>query len=457
MKGFHIPKVKKSDAINSNFVPNTTNEIKISHIKSNNLETSKSNSDQVLLKDKTPKKSPSLLLLETNSVPEIEKSLKEPLVEEILSDIDELDYEKGDEKDDTFYEDFKRKKPLCRIYDSTKKKSEISKNLSRKKCKPDVSNHSKPKLQNGEIKQSVPSSYTKKKDRPLRKVTIIRRELSDLSSDGDIENELDERLKNHLSKNSVNQTKKDKCDKVISTPIYYIRGDYNDKKNLFNGAPFDPDEATQANRASYKTDDNRSDAKDEDSVLDTTPAAPPTPHLLSSDSENNNPVGFEDNELNLSFSPNTTVSEKENLNHSTVHYDTATSDSPNIGKPHIFQFNDAEELDPSCKYNESFICPLLYSINSLACNFLHIVLYCLIFSVVDQLRNEDENILCDDEVPMDWAAADNTGLMGELQQCRLDLQLNPTCSPSIDFPQNVFDNRCLSIPLLNISVKLKKE
>ena len=220
MKGFHIPKVKKGEAINSNFVLNTTNEIKINHIKSTNVETSKSNSDQVLLKDKTPKKSPSLLLLETNSVPEIEKSLKEPLVEEILSDIDELDYEKGDEKDDTFYEDFKRKKPLCRIYDSTKKKSEISKNLSRKKCKPDVSNHSKPKCQNGEIKQSVPSSYTKKKDRPLRKVTIIRRELSDLSSDGDIENELDERLKNHLSKNSVNQTKKDKCDKVISTPIY---------------------------------------------------------------------------------------------------------------------------------------------------------------------------------------------------------------------------------------------
>ena len=56
---------------------------------------------------------------------------------------------------------------------------------------------------------------------------------------------------------------------------------------------------------------------------------------------------------------------------------------------------------------------------------------------------------------MDWAAADNTGLMGELQQCRLDLQLNPTCSPSIDFPQNVFDNRYLSISLLDISVKLK--
>ena len=90
-----------------------------------------------------------------------------------------------------------------------------------------------------------------------------------------------------------------------------------------------------------------------------------------------------------------------------------------------------------------------------ACNFIHIVLYCLICSVVDQLRNEDENILCDDEVPMDWAAADNTGLMGELQQCRLDLQLNPTCSPSIDFPQNVFDNRYLSISLLDISVKLK--
>ena len=57
---------------------------------------------------------------------------------------------------------------------------------------------------------------------------------------------------------------------------------------------------------------------------------------------------------------------------------------------------------------------------------------------------------------MDWAAADNTGLMGELQQCRLNLQLNPTCSPSIDFPQNVFDNRWPPIPLLNISVHLKK-
>ena len=65
----------------------------------------------------------------------------------------------------------------------------------------------------------------------------------------------------------------------------------------------------------------------------------------------------------------------------------------------------------------------------------------MIFSVVDQLRNEDENIPPDDEVPMDWAAADDNGLMGELQQCRLDLQLNPTGSPSIDFPQNVFDNR----------------
>ena len=366
MKGFHIPKVKKGDAINSNIALNTTNEITTNHIKRNNVETSKSNSDQVLLKNKIQEKSSSLLLSETNSVPEIEKSLKEPLVQDILSDIDELDYEKGDEKDDTFYEDYKRKKPLCRIHDSTKKKSEIDKNVSLKKCKPDVSNHFKPKFQNGEIKQSVPSSYTKKKDRPLRKVTIIRRELSDLSSDEEIENELEERLKNHLSKNSVNQAKKDKCDKVIRTPIYYIRGDYNDKKNLFNGAPFDPDEATQAKRASYKTDGNRSDAKDEDSVLDTTPAAPPTPHLLSSDSENNISVGFEDNELSIAFSPNTTVSEKENLNHSTVNYDTPTSDSPNIGKPHIFIFNDAEELDPSCKYNESFICPLLYSLKSLS-------------------------------------------------------------------------------------------
>ena len=364
LKGFHIPKVKKGDAISSNFVLNTTNEIKPNNIKSDNVETSKSNSDEVFLKNKTQKKSSSLLLSETNSVPEIENSLKEQLVEDILSDIDELDYEKGDEKDDTFYEDYKRKKPLCRIYDSTKKKSDIDKNLSRKKCKPDVLNHSKTKFQNGEIKQSVQSSYTKKKDRPLRKVTIIRRELSDLSSDEDIENELDERLKNHLAKNSVNQIKKDKCDKVIRTPIYYIRGDYNDKKNLFNGAPFDPDEATQAKRASDKTADNRLDGKDEDSVLDTTPAAPPTPHLLSSDSENNISAGLEDNQLGISFSPNTTVSEKENLNHSTVHYDAASSDSPNIGKPHIFNFNDAEELDSSCKFNESLICPLPYSIKS---------------------------------------------------------------------------------------------
>jgi len=65
----------------------------------------------------------------------------------------------------------------------------------------------------------------------------------------------------------------------------------------------------------------------------------------------------------------------------------------------------------------------------------------LIFAVVEQLRNEGEKTFSDDEVPMDWAAADNPGLMGELQQCRLNLQLNPTCSPSIDFPQNVFDNR----------------
>ena len=70
-----------------------------------------------------------------------------------------------------------------------------------------------------------------------------------------------------------------------------------------------------------------------------------------------------------------------------------------------------------------------------------ITLYYLMFAVVEQLRNEDEKTFSDDEVPMDWAAADNTGLMGELQQCRLNLQLNPTCSPSIDFPQNVFDNR----------------
>ena len=341
--------MKKSDAINSNFVLNTTNEIKRNDIKSNNVQTSKSNSDQVLSKSKPHKKSSSLLLSETNFVPEIEKNLKEPLVEDILSDIDELDNEKGDEKDDTFYEDYKRKKPLCRIYDSTKKKSEIDKNLSRKKCKPDVSTHSKSKFQNGDVKRIVANSYTKKKDRPLRKVTIIRRELSDLSSDEHIENELEERLKNHLAKNSVNQTKKDKCDKVIRTPIYYIKGDYNDKKNLFNGAPHDLDEATQAKGAICKTADNRSDAKEEDSVLDTTPAAPPTPNLLSSDSENNISVGFEDNQSSISFSPNTTVSESQNLNHSTVHYDTATSDSPNIGNPHISLFNDAEELDPSCK------------------------------------------------------------------------------------------------------------
>ena len=117
--------MKKSDAINSNFVLNTTNEIKRNDIKSNDVQTSKSNSDQVLSKSKTKKKSSSLLLSETNFVPEIEKNLKEPLVEDILSDIDELDNEKGDEKDDTFYEDYKRKKPLCRIYDSTKKKYEI--------------------------------------------------------------------------------------------------------------------------------------------------------------------------------------------------------------------------------------------------------------------------------------------------------------------------------------------
>ena len=83
----------------------------------------------------------------------------------------------------------------------------------------------------------------------------------------------------------------------------------------------------------------------------------------------------------------------------------------------------------------------LYAKYLRACNFKHIVLYYLIFAVVEQLRNEDEKTFSDDEVPMDWAAADNTGLMGELQQCRLNLQLNPTCSPSIDFPQNVFDNR----------------
>ena len=339
LKGFHIPKLKISDSKKTEELDIKPNSTFNSISEKNN---SKRDSDVLLSNErntcvskiKCSKSKKSVQTSRSKTITNVKKDIQSDTEKDILKDIDVKSGHK-EEKEDIFYEDYKRKKPLCRIYS--------------------------------------PTTIRKQKDPPCRSGNIIYDERPDISSDENAEEELRDLLEQQLQQSmpsvyskheKLREAKeKNKCDKTskvkVASPkniVYYTRSSRNGGGAYRIGASFKTCNEGK-NHTLHTQIGPRNDAapKRVQSILDTTPIVPETPTYSDTDDSCQNI--FEDIDGNVEFSPNSTLSGLQSLNYSLVassNEDDTKSSSPkkvNVDESDDDKYCDktTQDLNASCE------------------------------------------------------------------------------------------------------------
>ena len=249
---------------------------------------------------KGAKSETSLQALRSETATNTKKDIQREIEKEILKDID-VESERGGEREDIFYEDHKRKKPLCRTYSRT-------------------------------------TIRTQKDDPPPRSGNIIYDEPPDISSDEDAEEELRDLLEQQFKQSMPPLTRKHKAlpeikekskdnktsNCKVASPkkrnlVYYTRSSRNAGRAYRTGEfPKNCNEIRKNTSQIQIGIRNEAAPKRLQSVLDTTPIAPETPPMPYSDNDDSYANILKDIDGNVEFSPNTTLSGFQSLNYSLV-------------------------------------------------------------------------------------------------------------------------------------------
>ena len=309
-------------------------------------------------------------------------------------------------EDEPFYEDFKRRKSARRVTNSpvSNERSISSSTKILDKCNLEKEQE----WDKSSIHGNTHVDQKKKNDPPPRINDKIA-EKPKISSEDNIEEELRALLKQKLKNRKVPSKAQEKASSPKSETIpqtsrriiaSYTRKSRRKQDSLsLRNEIYDQPTRNKSKKPLY--DDVTPSEHSNQLILNITPDNPPTPPLINNDDNEYSANYGLDLEESANFSPNTTLSGLNALNHS-------------------FGGSSSDKANSTSKTGDTGECAEEYKIKSsqeLNSSFVE--------NILKDEFNEETN---EEEMPMDWDATASIGILNELKQCRENLQRNPSHS-----------------------------